>query len=652
MQGGAPKTQPDMERWERLHTDPRARAALDDALRDAWRRSAAAGIDYQTALPAEVSHNGFKRAKQQSKRLYIYASSIVNASELDPEEEYGVMLFDTGGCLLRLYGGARFRAWAAANHIGVATRWTEEAIGVNVVSLGTQLQKTVQLCGEENFAHFLTPGRYAYTPVKLEDGVMLGGLAMAASLQSSMVNLDQILDRIVRGIELQFFWFSTILWYGNQGEGTGMLVLDQSNGQNRVLVLSDEIKRILGLPDEDYFYDLIETIIDPPPANQLFWEIVETKREVFDQTIPLTIHGRRVVINASTVRHKEEKFHMHGIGFNVSSLKRINKLVSKYAGNEARYSFQNIIGDSEVMKNTVQHAKDLSQSDSNILIQGESGVGKDIFAQAIHNNSSRSDKPFVALNCAALSKELITSELFGYESGAFTGAKKEGTVGKFELANGGSLFLDEIGDMPLDLQAVLLRVVEEKNFRRVGGNEIVQVDVRIIAATNQPLQQKIEQGRFREDLYYRLATLRLNIPPLRKRGDDIFLLADTFVDQIALRLNKTPATFSPGARLFMKSYRWHGNVRELQNLLEGIISTHNGPVIEEHTIREFLDDRTSGYGEGAPSDFSLPHDDETFAKTEIEQAIKICRGNKAKAAKRLGVSRSTLYRWIEKYDIN
>ena len=183
-------------------------------------------------------------------------------------------------------------------------------------------------------------------------------------------------------------------------------------------------------------------------------------------------------------------------------------------------------------------AKAVAKSESNVLILGESGVGKDIFAQAIHNASDRRDKPFLALNCAALPRDLIASELFGYEGGAFTGAKKNGNIGKFQLADTGTIFLDEIGDMPLDLQATLLRVIEQKKFMRVGSSSITNVDVRIIAATNANIQKLIDQKKFRADLYYRLSTLQFTIPPLRERGSDIILLAEYFIQAVSRRINK------------------------------------------------------------------------------------------------------------------
>ena len=299
---------------------------------------------------------------------------------------------------------------------------------------------------------------------------------------------------------------------------------------------------------------------------------------------------------------------------------------------------------------TIKRSKIAALSDSNILIQGESGVGKDVFAQAIHNASKRSHKPFVAINCAAFSKELIASELFGYESGAFTGAKREGSVGKFEIANHGTLFLDEIGDMPMEVQSVLLRVLEEKTFRKVGGNRLIEVDVRIIAATNKNLKELIEQKLFREDLFYRLSIIRINIPPLRNRGGDVYLFADYFIKNLCARMGKPDIKLSKSAMDFLGRYSWPGNIRELQNLLEGIISTHEETLIGEKEIHNYLGDY---FMETAVEDkFAGVTPFDVFGideKEKFELALRKCRNNKTKAAEYLGLSRSTFYRRMQEF---
>ncbi len=293
-------------------------------------------------------------------------------------------------------------------------------------------------------------------------------------------------------------------------------------------------------------------------------------------------------------------------------------------------------------------AKTTSQSDSSILLLGESGTGKDVIAQAMHNESPRKNNPFLAINCAALPRELIASELFGYEDGAFTGAKKGGNVGKFELANQGTLFLDEIGDVPLDLQVALLRVLEEKSVIRMGGNKLVPVNVRIIAATNRNLEEEIARNRFRRDLYYRLGVIRLIIPPLRERPDDIPLLVQHFLGLICKRFGKPLKKISLRAIENLMSYRWPGNIRELQNVLESAIQLTPDDEIDYEFVKHYLD------FEAPVPIIADSHSQEISSSEELrilKEALLRNRYNKSATAKELGVSRQCIYRRLQKYNL-
>ena len=307
-------------------------------------------------------------------------------------------------------------------------------------------------------------------------------------------------------------------------------------------------------------------------------------------------------------------------------------------------TFDDIVGDSPQIISALRLARGIARSDSNTLLLGESGVGKDIFAQAIHNASARRDKPFIVLNCAAFPRDLIASELFGYEQGAFTGAKRNGNIGKFELANTGTIFLDEIGEMPLDLQATLLRVIEQKAFMRLGGSTVIHVDVKIIAATNADLIHLVEQKKFRADLYYRLSTLRLNIPPLRDRGNDVILLARHFARVVCHRIQRSvPAELAPDAEQLLLQLPLKGNVRELQNLIEGVIQL-NSPAGEEDSVLPPPPDAPASTIGTAPPQQSL-------TREALEHALLINRFNRTDTARYLGVSRRTLYRWMERYHL-
>ncbi len=317
----------------------------------------------------------------------------------------------------------------------------------------------------------------------------------------------------------------------------------------------------------------------------------------------------------------------------------------------ARYGFPQIVGEDKALKEVSQQVQRVAATDSTVLLLGESGTGKELFARAVHHLSPRRDHPFVALNCAAIPEGLVENELFGHERGAYTGAGAR-KIGKMELANRGTLFLDEIGELPPAIQAKLLRVLEEKRFERVGGTQTVDVDVRIVTATNRDLRAPSAEKAFREDLYFRIAAVPITIPPLRERGSDIPLLADHFLKKYRVEFRKPGLGFTKGARERLCGYRWPGNVRELQNTIERAVILSDGEAIDADTLqlpaaRPAAGQLPSGTipenfnWEGTLREVSrraLEHVDRFL----IENALRECKWNKTRAAEKLGVSFKTL----------
>ena len=310
---------------------------------------------------------------------------------------------------------------------------------------------------------------------------------------------------------------------------------------------------------------------------------------------------------------------------------------------EERFGLENIVGKNHKMQAIYDLIEDISQSDSTVLIQGESGTGKELIARAIHLLSPRKERPFVVANCSAYAQTLLESELFGHEKGAFTGAIRR-KKGRFELADGGSIFLDEIGEIPPTTQLVLLRVLQEKKFERVGGEDTIKVDVRVIAATNRNLAQDMMSGRFREDLYYRLNVIPVMVPPLRERKDDIPLLVKHFLEVYSTASSKAIRGFSEEVIQIFLDYDWPGNVRELQNVVEHAVILAKGEMITQidlpHSLKETF---TRTY-----ADISSLKDTE---KNLILKVLKETDGNKYQATKRLGITRSTLYGKLRKHGI-
>lgn len=324
------------------------------------------------------------------------------------------------------------------------------------------------------------------------------------------------------------------------------------------------------------------------------------------------------------------------------------------AGTE--YSFDDIQGKTVALKQAKQTAMQAAMAQATVLLNGESGVGKECFAQSIHNLSPRAEGPFIRLNCSAIQETLFESELFGYEEGAFTGARKGGKKGKFELAHGGTIFLDEIGDMPLATQAKLLRVIQEKEVDRLGSEKRTTVDVRIIAATNCDLQKMIAEKRFREDLYYRLNVIPITVPPLRNCPKDIPLLAKNIWRQLSIKNGIFHKRLTNMAFQELQSRPWNGNIRELKNVLERALVMIQHNEITEHDLQNILienEARTaSAHNElnGAP--FSLTVLVENTERRAVTQALSVAEGNRSKAAKLLGISRPLLYKKMHKYNLD
>lgn len=346
------------------------------------------------------------------------------------------------------------------------------------------------------------------------------------------------------------------------------------------------------------------------------------------------------------------------IGDFYSLSKKINNLEKEieYYKNElsrerrAKYSFEDIIGNSKRMKETIILARKIAKSDSSVLITGESGTGKELFAHSIHNCSKRCLGPFIKINCAAIPSDLLEAELFGYEEGAFTGAKKGGKKGKFEIANKGTIFLDEIGDMPINMQVKLLRVIQEKEFERIGGNVLKNVDIRLMAATNKDIEQMIIEGKFREELYYRLNVMKLDIPPLRDRKEDILDLINNLRIKAASKFGIYVEGVAKNALECLLNYNWPGNVRELENVIESAVNLLDSESMIQikHLPQRIRKNNLKSY---KIENRDLKTVLEELEKECILECLKNTNWNKNKAAQILGISRVGLYKKIEYYKL-
>ena len=427
----------------------------------------------------------------------------------------------------------------------------------------------------------------------------------------------------------------------------GILGLDKQGYINHCNSASEVL---LQLPREEILKKHISTFM--PGAIAL--DVLKTGKGYTDnEEIYNTPKGKFHFI--VTVKPIVNLSHISGAVISFRDIEEAQKLVYNMSQRTLKYTFDDIIGESDEVRKIKNQALLISRGSSTVLITGESGTGKEMFAKAIHYASSRSKGPFITVNCGAIPENLLESELFGYEKGAFTGANEKGKLGKFELANGGTIFLDEIGDMPLHLQVKLLHVLQNMRFERVGGNRTIIVDVRVIAATNRDLEEMITDGKFREDLYYRLSVIPLNIPSLKLRKDDILLLAQHFLKKYNIFMNKTINDFTEEVTKIYYHYEWPGNVRELENAVEyGVNMTFGDKIgIDAVPSRLLRKDHiaTTVIDNGLP----LNEQVRLFEKELLLKKLKEygnTQNAKLKIAEDLGVSRATLYRKLSELEIS
>lgn len=368
-----------------------------------------------------------------------------------------------------------------------------------------------------------------------------------------------------------------------------------------------------------------------------------------------SVKGTELIVSRAAVADGKDRF---GELFTMQKLSQLQQLEQKIRkelhlkGLVARFTLDDIITEDRNLADVIVKARSFAQVDSTVLIRGESGCGKELFAQGIHRESPRANNTFVAINCAALPNELLESELFGYAEGAFTGARKGGKPGMFELAHNGTIFLDEIGSISLSLQARLLRVLQEKEVMRIGGDSVIPVNVRCIAATNENLQQAVKEERFRHDLYFRLNVLNLKILPLRNRTDDIPLLAEHFLKQFTARFHKRIGRLPENVLTWMKGYSWPGNVRELQNFMERFVILAKDGKLDNLWIQQLLAEADEGVIND-PADAGMNVTVKLGTLEEMEQQLidvveKRVQGNQSEIARYLGISRTTLWKKLNK----
>lgn len=516
---------------------------------------------------------------------------------MESHKSYGAPVVDENNCLQGIFTRPHLiKAFLNQYHLSTPVR---ELMQTSVVTLApdTSFNDALKVFLDTN---------YSYFPVINEDRTLEGVVLASDILQLGA----QEFYRIFGSQKLDY-------------SGNAFIGID-SRGYIRTV--SQTAKNILGGNIESVVNKhVVETI---PVIENLAQDILKDATKARELSRQLSIAQRRIEYYQSTIETMRQ----------------------------GKYTFDHIIGMSNKMKKIRSIAAQAAKTSSTVLIRGESGTGKELIAHAIHNASPRCNQPFIKVNCAAIPENLIESELFGYCEGAFTGALKGGKPGKFELANGGTIFLDEIGDLPITAQAKVLRVLQEFEFERIGGTETISVDVRVIAATNRDLNELIKNGQFRKDLFYRLNVVEIETPPLRERGEDINYLIDYLIEKICDRLNIYSVTISDEARSILTAYDFPGNVRELENILERAINfaADTGVIKKEH-LPSFVYANTQNVSKINDKITSITNLKEVVSLAErnaIIKALELAEGNKNKAAQILDIHRSLLYKKLDKYGIS
>lgn len=641
--------------------DPRETPYVPIEVAESWIRSKKYGVDpYRkhngVLLPPKERELLYKR-----KRLLIETAAPLIKKYLGylSVTGYGILLTDEKGVVL--YNQSSNLDLAAEEYGTVfGTVLSEQVAGTNAHSLCAILRKPVQFIGPYNYWVRLEENIVSATPIFGPRGELTGTLTIYQLLAEadrdtyymqihSLGWITSMALAIENQLKLKQANHELKLTVGTLEAtlsvvGEGIISLDK---EGVIVHINEEGSKVLGVtPKEALGQSCFRYIKDKRLEKAL-----REGRPVNHQEIVIPEKGmdKRYIMNINPVIvHDAAETNVNGAVIHFSEMDSIKKLVNDWRGASATYTFDDIICKSALLKETIELAKQYAAFDANVLIQGESGTGKELFAQAIHN-LSRPEGPFIAINCSAMPRNLIESELFGYEGGAFTGAERKGRPGLIELAHGGTLFLDEIGDMPLELQPVLLRVLESKKVMRVGGRRYIPVDFRVICATNKDLRAMIQKGTFREDLYYRLAVLKLQIPPLRERREDIGELVKYFINNISAKMGCRCPTVSPQAMEIIQRYDWPGNVRQLENALVCAVSTAAKGVIEVKHLPEDIVHPVSAGGE--PLWNRTPMSLEELEKMAIAQAMRQTGNNVAQAAEMLQIGKSTLYKKLKLYDI-
>jgi len=616
-----------------------------------WIKSKEKGLDpYSNEPPATLSGRKLSQLFRINDTLIEVAKPVMRMIDMMVGDTgFLVTLSEKSGHVLVVLGDSEILEMAKRNYYLVGCRRDIDHAGTNAIGLCLELDKPIQLTGCEHYRVKHHDWTCSSAPIHDGNGSIIGAFTLSGNSGSRHKHTLALATAAAETIEREMqtrelnneikrlnFILSSIF----DSIAEGVVALDQ---EQRIANINRRALQMLQLEKASVTGKEFAKVTKP---DDILLGAMNTNSTLEGTEINFICPGgeRTFICKIDSIQKSSNK----GIGklITLAEKQQFINMTKNIGGNYARYDFDSIKGNSAVLKKQIALAQIAAKTNSRVLITGESGTGKELFAQAIHNYSNRNMGSFVAISCATIPRDLVESELFGYRPGAFTGARTDGKVGKFEIANHGTLFLDEINSLPLEIQAKLLRVLQQNEISRLGDNRAIPVDVRVISATNSNLYSEVKSKNFREDLFYRLNVVEISLPSLRDREGDLPLLIEHFIGHLSTVMKIPRPTISKKIFDILNKYHWPGNVRELENCIERmVILAQGGAVHEQH-----LPDRVVS----KPTTFYLDMNAASLQdgyKELIEKVLERCNGNASRAAKELQIARSTLYRKMKKFSI-
>lgn len=642
------------EFWRSFITTGRLpRGPLRREILESWKRCKLQyALDpYATPRPVKLSQQELLQRKQENEILLEAARPFLEVlSSSVRGSGFIITLADKDGYVMEISGDDEILEMAKANNYLPGCRRSEDEVGTNAIGLSLILRRPVQVTGYEHYNVNHHPWTCSSSPIFSPEKELLGSITLSGRSGGIHKHTLGMVASAAKAMEKQLkeeqlarekAGLSSYLDALLDSVSEGIVAIGESG---RVTHVNRAAERMLGVSGKQL---LGRNFKETAGVEESLWEKIISENDLKDCELNLCLSGKAAFFLLS-VRPVKAHGRLLGKILILTERRRVHELIHRFGGNQARFTFADIKGEDPKLKRQIELAKIAAKTGSRVLLVGESGTGKELFAQAIHNESPKRAGPFVAVSCAAVPRELIEAELFGYREGAFTGARRGGQMGKFELADGGTLFLDEISSMPLEMQAKLLRVLQEGEVMRLGDERPRRVEVRVIAAANTDLMEEVRHRNFREDLYFRLNVVEIFIPPLRERKEDLPLLVEHILARTSAQLNRGAIRISKEAMGVMMAYSWPGNVRELENCLERASILCEGDLIQvEHLPRQLVMARQMDLWERQQEKPLHEWEEQIIAQT-----LERCRGNISLCARRLGVSRSTLHRRMKEMGMN